>query len=411
MKIPHPIVIATLTLASSLGAKGQNTVVDYVSNETAAAQRQREIEDFPYNLKVGQLKLDLSQTIGIEYNDNVRYSDSHREEDGIIRPVFNIGALYPVSQLNTLRFTCGVGYEKFFQYDSYDRWVVTPNSALDFDLYLGSYRINFHDRFSYEMDPGRLAAISGLARYGGFDNTLGASIQGTFTRTVAEFGYDFEKFISSQSEFDYVNRSTHSVLLRGGYIVAPELVAGLESKVSPTYYDENLVNDNVGYNAGAYANWKIGEVFSVEPRVGYSYYTFSDGRLYQNISDMDAVYFGLKLKHQFRPRFGYTIDAGRDLQNGPYGSIEDLYHVSLNSSLNVIYKIFMDTGVTYESGTDKYGTFADDFNRWIFSIGASRRLSDKFTLRLDYRFMLKDSAYNDRDYRQNLVTLNLNYRF
>ncbi len=411
MKYPlsSSLALRLLFLAGIVGPAAH--AQEEATPDSLAERRQREIEGFPSNIKVGELKLDASQSLEFEDNDNVRLSDSQRQSDAIFRPIFNLNSLYPVGQMNLLRFNVGLGYEKYFRYGAYDRFVVSPGSALSCDLFVGDYRINFHDRFSYEMDPGRLAGVSGTASYGGFDNTLGASVEGALDKIVSQFSYDYEKFISTEQQFDYISRDTHSASLHNGYVFVPGVTAGLEVGASPTYYKLPLVNDNVGYFAGAYADWQLGEHFHVEPRVGYSYFTFSDSLLYKDLPSLGSYYFGVNLQHQLRPNIGYSLDAGRDTENGAYGSIQELTHVSFNPSLNILYKLRLYTGFFYQVGQDKYGTLADDFSRWGCNLGAERKLSDKLTVRLDYRLVLKDSIQKDRDYSQDRIILTLHYRF
>ena len=211
------------------------------------------------------------------------------------------------------------------------------------------FKINFHDRFSYELDPGLLGPVSGVARYGGFLNTVGVSVLGDFHDITTLVSYDYTKFISTVGQFDYISRDTHSVLLRSGFNFRPEFTAGVELGVAPTIYEQPLLNNNVGYSAGVYADWQLGQHLRIEPRAGYSYYTFSDGVLYQGLPALGSYYFGLNVEHQVNEKIGYTFDAGRDIQNGAFGAILDAYHVSIYGWANVLYKIRLTMGAVYEN--------------------------------------------------------------
>src|SRR5437762_12635564 len=90
--------------------------------ETAEARRQS-IDKIPYNLQLGPMKLRFSATLGFEYNDNINLSEdatalipspfgpvlatTQQQSDFIIRPQVTINALWPITQLNTLKLDLG----------------------------------------------------------------------------------------------------------------------------------------------------------------------------------------------------------------------------------------------------------------------------------------------------------------
>src|SRR3954466_6356591 len=112
-------VIATL-LVTVVAAGAQDAIRPSLAGEAAAEARRQSIDKIPYNLQVGPIKFRFSATMGIEYNDNINLAEdasytfftstgvaipvrTEAQSDVILRPQVNLNALWPITQLNTLR--------------------------------------------------------------------------------------------------------------------------------------------------------------------------------------------------------------------------------------------------------------------------------------------------------------------
>ena len=142
-------------LLGSSSAFAQEAVRPSLAGEAAAEARRQSLDRIPYNLLVGPVRFRVSATAGLEYNDNINIAEVNTQEDFIFRPSVNLNMLWPVTQLNTLRFDLGVGYAFFLDHseNNTNGVLLTPGSALSFDIFVGDFRINFHDGFSLEQDP------------------------------------------------------------------------------------------------------------------------------------------------------------------------------------------------------------------------------------------------------------------
>jgi len=102
--------------------RGQDAIRPSLAGEAAAEARRQSIDKIPYNLQVGPIKFRFSATMGLEYNDNINLAEdstfvfpgnvrirTEPQEDLIFRPQINLNALWPITQLNTLRFDVGIG--------------------------------------------------------------------------------------------------------------------------------------------------------------------------------------------------------------------------------------------------------------------------------------------------------------
>src|SRR5437762_12324428 len=264
-----PLLFATGML------RAQDAIRPSLAGEAAAEARRQSIDKIPYNLQIGPIKFRFSATMGVEYNDNINLAEDGSavfpsptgpilittapQDDIILRPQFNINALWPITQLNTLKLDIGVGYAFYLDHSNYNTngVLVNPGSQLAFDIFVGDFRINLHDRFSLEQDPIAEAALSNVADYGRFQNTAGVSVLWDLNAAVATLGYDHYNFVSTTSAFDYLDRNAEMVNGSVAFTPNSTMTVGLEGAFVDTYYDQNILNDSITYSAGLFLETQI----------------------------------------------------------------------------------------------------------------------------------------------------------
>src|SRR5438105_13242917 len=166
------------TLFEALPALAQDAVRPSLAGEEAAEARRQDIEHIPYNLVTGPIKYRISATLGFEYNDNINLSENSPEGDFIIHPLVTINALWPITQLNTLRLDIGLGYAFYLDHSVQDTngVLLSPGSQLALDVFVGGFRINFHDRFSLPQDRICEVQLSNALERGRFEHRARMSV-------------------------------------------------------------------------------------------------------------------------------------------------------------------------------------------------------------------------------------------
>src|SRR5256885_9190655 len=117
------VLLLPLLMAPSI-IRSQDAVRPSLAGEAASEARRQDIERIPYNLLAGPIRFRVGASVGVEYNDNINYADdvtvvvngpggpvtfqTRSEDDVIIRPQINFDAIWPVTQLNTLRLDIGL---------------------------------------------------------------------------------------------------------------------------------------------------------------------------------------------------------------------------------------------------------------------------------------------------------------
>ena len=222
--------------------RAQDAVRPSLAGEASAEARRQAIDKIPYNLLAGPIRFRFSATFGVEYNDNINLAEVNKEDDFIIRPQVNVDALWPITQLNTLKLDLGLGYAFYLDHpgNDTDGVLIAPGSAIAFDIFVGDFRINFHDRMSLEQDPVSEIALSNVVDYGRFQNTAGVSVLWDLNKAVATFGYDHYNYVSTTSAFDYLNRNAEELSGSLYFTLTNTTGMGVETSAVFTYYDQQF---------------------------------------------------------------------------------------------------------------------------------------------------------------------------
>ena len=379
-----------------------------LADQSAGAQRRASIEHLPYDFQWGDLKLHNSASFSGELNDNVNTTNANAQQDIILRPMANADLYWPVTELNLVTFSVGLGYAAFLQHSEYDQLIISPNSALGWDLYLENWQINLHDQFSYEQDPTTWGAVSGHATYGGFYNTAGVLANWDLHDIVLSFGYDHYNFLASSSAFGFMSRASDFGTLRGSFKVHATATAGLEVSGGPTTYNEHLLSDNLTYSLGGFADWHATEHIEITPRMGYYIYDFSETKLSGGVSEQTGSYFSL----QPRERLKYSLEGGLQAYMGNSSSLTEEWYGQLTVDWRVFQRISLGTTLRYTTASQPIkAQFSSDYERVLFDLWLSARLQEKLTADLEYRLYVKTSNQAQVDYTQNSVVVRLTYSF
>jgi len=414
-----PAVVRNGALASTLIlgagiATGQESPSDSQTSDAALEERALKIESRPYTIKSGDFRLLFAPELGFYYNSDVALSSATPQEDFILRPAAQITATCPVGKRNLFRIDANVGYAEYLDHTEFSTLTVTSGSLLSFDLYLEDFWINLHDRFAYTRDPGAVAAVANTADYGGLDNTVGLSVTRDFRDFVPTLGYDHYNFIANSSDYSYLEKGSELLSASAGFRFHPTVIAGLEANGSLTTYDQPVLNDNTGISAGVYADWQAGHYFRVNARGGYAAYFFDQTSLTVRAIDQNAWYLGLTLTHDISEAVSYSLSAGHELRLGiSTDTIEDWY-VRAKANWTIVKHLGLTTSLSYENGTQGATTiqgsrYQEDYDWFGGRITLSHPITKRLDARLDYRFTIRASNTQFRDYTQNLVGLQLTY--
>jgi hypothetical protein len=437
-------VFVPLLFAAGM-VRAQDAIRPSLAGEAAAEARRQAIDKIPYNLQVGPIKFRFSATMGVEYNDNVNLAEdgsfafpsvagpilitTEPQSDIILRPQVNINALWPITQLNTLRLDLGVGYAFYLDHSDYDTnsVLVSPGSQLAFDIFVGDFRINLHDRFSLQQDPISEGQLSNVADYGRFENTAGVSVLWDLNQAVVTLGYDHYNFIATNDDFDYLDRNANIFSGSIGFTPTATMTVGVEGSAIDTYYDENVLNDSLAYSAGLFLETQLSSNLRVRIAGGYQWIDFDNTGLVNDAQDVNDYYANLVLSHRVNSVFTHNLAIGHENSLGVNSNYVTLNYVRHTANWNMFYHTLLTTELFYEDAADSGGSgttllpgpglpifnpfVAENFHRYGGAISLGYQLTPHVTLGFRYQYTQKDSDQPLRDYRQNRVSVDGTYSF
>src|SRR6476660_5642228 len=310
--------------------RAQDAVRPSLAGEQAAEARRQSIDKIPYNLQAGPIKFRFSATMGVEYNDNINLAEdriivinapfrpdpivfgTEPPSDVILRPQINLNALWPVTQLNTLRLDLGIGHSFYLDHSEFDTnsILISPGSQLAFDIFVGDFRINLHDRFSLQQDPIAEFQLSNTADYGRFENTAGISVLWDLNQAVVTAGYDHYNFIATNDEFDYLNRNADMFTGSIGFTPNATMTIGVEGSYTNTYYEDMVLNDAESYSVGGFLETQITSNLRVRVAGGYQWINFDNTGTVNDFNNVDDYYANLIISHRVNAAFSHNLSIG-----------------------------------------------------------------------------------------------------
>lgn len=428
-------------LSAGASTYAQDAIRPSLAGQDSYEARQEDVSRIPYNLMTGPVRFRVGATVGVEYNDNINYAEVNTEQDVIITPSMTLDAIWPVTQLNTLRFDLGLGYSFYIDHSNAntDYLLVAPKSQLAFDIFVGDFRINLHDKFQLQQDPIQEGALSNVVRYGRFENTAGVSVLWDLNKLLLQVGYDHYNFIATDSDFEYLDRYADSVGGSLAYIVNPTITVGAEGNVVWTRYTNDntgigILNDNTEYRAGGFVEAGITNNLKVRVAGGYQWLNFDQnfvtffigpfGFNFPDHKDLSDYYVNGLIAHRINAQISQSLSAGHESQLGVNSNFITLNFVRHAISWNIIRNTLLTTEFFFQDAEESGGVVGanpfsiltgqpkgEHFQRFGGAITLGYQLTPHVTLGVRYQGTTKDSDVFLRDYNQNRVSVDGTYSF
>jgi hypothetical protein len=424
-------------LVGTGGVFAQDAIRPSLAGQAASEARQQDVSRIPYNLMLGPARFRVGASVGVEYNDNVNYAEVNEQDDVIVTPNLTLDMIWPITQLNTLRLDLGIGYSFYLDHSNYntDTILIAPKSQIAFDIFVGDFRINIHDRMQLQQDPIQEGALSNVRDYGRFENTGGVSVLWDLNKLLFQLGYDHYNFVSTTSAFDYLDRNSDIFQGSAAFIVNPTITVGAEGNVVFTRYDQSVLNDNKDYSVGAFVEVELTNNLKVRAAGGYQWINFDHNFVTFSLptpfgtflipvpdhKDLESYYVNGLIGHRINATLSQTVSAGHENQLGVNSNYITLNYVRHTLTWNLIRNTLLSTEFFFEDAKES-GGFAgifspvplgtpEHFHRIGGAITLGYQLTPHVTLGARYQGTSKDSNLLLRDYNQNRVSVDGTYSF
>ena len=417
---------ANLVLGNGM-ARGQDALRSAISLQPVISPTQAAPVDLrPDRPHLGPVQFTLGAYTGVELNDNVNSSQVDPQSDLLLRGGVTMGLLWPATTQSELRFGSSFGYVHYLRNSQYDHLEVAPDSALSWAVGFDDGTITFFDQFSYSQQVLAESAISGIATFPRFNNTVGARVDWLPGRWALEAGYSHNDSFSDSTQFQYLNSSSEYFFARGGWRFAETTQAGIEASSSFTSYELATQPGNYNFSFGPYADWQFTQSLHASLRGGPVIYVFDSQPSASQGKTLDAYYLGFDVSHRLTDFLSHRINIQRDVRQGlNRGSsyIQELV-ANYSVSLSLTGRVTLGTGFTYEQGTQPFetpvnifpfGTFyfqsLENYNRYGATLSASWQATEKLAATLAYSYYLRDSSVKGNGYTVNSLSLNVSFTF
>ena len=383
------------------------------SAQAAEARRQASSTLGYYNVKMGPTGWRFGAGLGLQFDDNVNLSGTNSDSDFIVSPQINAQMLWPVTDKNRIDLSVGLGYSAYAQHSDLDRFYITPGSELSFDLYIGDFWVNLHERLSITQNAYEDPTVTGTGKYSQLQNTVGTLGTWDLNKVVLKIGYDHVNYVVLEGKGGQPDGQSEVFSSSAGYAFSPGTVLGLELGGSLLQHEattNNAFSNAKQWNVGCFCDMPVTEYIHLQGSVGYTVYSPEASGGGSNPGDFTGIYAQIELRHKLNQYLNYTLSGGRSINYAFFGGTVDLYSARFAADWKIMRKVSIHSSFDYEHGS-QIASGAETFDRYGLGLGLSRTMTERLTASLSYQFYWRGSDQPGRDYTANIVSLNLGYRF
>jgi opacity protein-like surface antigen len=419
--------LASIGFKGCVCSAGAQEVSDSLAGEKAAEAAKKQETAPDYNLHWGPVSFQFDSALHVEFTDNVINSGVNRSSDEIIRPEVELRSYWPITDLNALTLSLGVGYEYYVKNTglNVDSPLISPDSEVALVLYVKNLRFRFHEAFSYQeslyygasysQQSGQFINLHNLGTFGRIDNVAGLTADWDLGAFVLSLSYDHENFISMLSTLDYLTRASDLFSSTIDVAVGPQFHSGVEAKASWNDYQTDQLTDNWRARVGPFVEVSPGEYVKLRAGGGYDG-VFIPPNAAGLATDSTPYYAYARATHTVNDWLAYSLSVAHENQLGWNTANMEATYVGLSTSLKCINRLELTPAFYYglgkESGPNYAGNlFHENYNFFQVSLGLAYRLGERWTTDLRYDYMQKDSDLNLAGYYRNRFTAGVTYRF
>jgi len=385
--------------------------------QAAAARREAAFQMTRPAFKIGPTTWSVGAGLGLQASDNVQLDPTDPESDFVFHPEIHTRMLCPLSDKNVLNVVFRTGYSAYVVHPELNRFYIGPESALNFEIYAGDFRIDLHDRCSLLENTYEDPTVVGLGDYTRLENAVGIGGLWDLNKALLNLGYDHINYISysgdSATRAAFPDAQSDVLFASAGYRLKPELLAGLELGGTLFRYSASErahLADALQWTIGPFLDVQLSEYLNCRGGAGYSAYAPQDNEATATAEHNCGLYAHIALTHELNQFVDYTLSGGKNITFALYSGTVDLAYARLRTNWHFIRKCGLAISLTYEHGTD-VAVGGETFDRFGPGISLERSLTDSLTAGLEYQFYQRDSNLPNHGYSTNILMARLIYAF
>ena len=401
------------------GPVGQAQTRGSLAGEEAAQALKKSIAAEEYNLKYGPVRFQTQGSVGLGYTDIVFYSEKNRKADFLVNPEVDLRALWPITELNTLRLSLGLGYEWYLNNTILNSGapLINPDSELAFNVFVGDFRIKLHEKFSYQESlffnsfPGAnelFFNFNDVGKFSRWDNLAGLNVDWDLNKVIFSAGYDHENFIPVTTQFGYLNRASEWFTASASWRIGDSAQTGLEAQASRHEYErETVLNNNWRAKVGPFVEVNSEEKIGLRAGGGFDAAHFDAAAADGNF---ETYYVYVRIQQETR-LFTHALSAAREDLLGDNANNLRTTRVRYSISSPVLNHVDLGANLSINFAEEFGGAFREKFTYYRAGLTIGYQFHKYWRTDLGYDFYLKESDLPLRDFARNRLAWDLAFRY
>lgn len=373
-----------------------------------------------YNIRVGDLRLAFRTGARLRWTDNVGYGDDD-DSGWLFIPRLGLDMYYPLSTYVQISSGITAGYEYYLSGDGEAQFFVEGGEGDLQANITGAIRldedttIQLRDQLGREIDSLDIAVRDRTEDYAAWVHNFSALYSKAINpKTTAKVQYTHSDRWTDDDDFEHLDYSRDAFDFVALYKLMRQLRIGPYARISQTRFHEDIRNDRMIYEGGVTATgqFQLGNSINYTVNLGYQSPDIGD----DNNPDADDEEAGLVTNFNLsvlpgafpghRVRVGYRRNH---TDPDPGVNYSDELFAGYGIDIRITKALMLRSDVDWVKISDSDD--GEDAQVWRFSIRTGYKLTKHMKIGAEYRYTTKDSDMDDNEFAQNLVDLNVSYRF
>jgi opacity protein-like surface antigen len=277
--------------------------------------------------------------------------------------------------------------------------------------------ITVFNRFSFTQDVYSEPSVANQAQVPRFENTVGTQVSWIPDKFVVAGGYSYQISFSDSEGFNYLNRNSHLLFGRAGYLFGEGAASsGLEVSATLTDYEQNLNSDTTVLSLGPYLDWRLTESINLRLRGGYVMYSYQTVLAPEQANDQSSFYLGLSVDQRLTEHIRHGVAITQGVRPGVERTSAFVLETGIGYSISwaFIDPASLRLGVNYTHGEQSASaplTLSEVYDQYRVGVGVSWNPIGRLTLNAGYDCYIRESDVAGRSYTVNRVMLGAGYTF
>ena len=395
-----------------------------LAGESSAMRSKRAEDPAGYNLHWGPASFSFSASLRGEFNDNVLGAKANPKADLMFNPEVRLGGIWPITALNTLSMSLGVGAQEFVESSvlSSDVPLISPDSELAFQLYTGDFRIRFRDRFTYQESiyyqdafsrtTGDFVNLNDIGKFGRFENVAGVTADWDKNNLVLTMAYDHNDFIAFLDQLNYLTRQSENLALTATFSGKARIRYGAEFKGSYNNYEENIISDHERARLGPFLDVVISPRLSFRLGSGYDGVYLANNPNPLGQEQLHGYYAYGTVSHALNRLVSYYLGAGHENRLGWQNPNAEATYVELGSAWTVLRNTTLNQYLRFADAEEQGGRRDQAYTALQLGVRLEWTFAKRWSAQASYDFTsVANSTYTFNSYDQQRIGLGTRFRF